>query len=259
MLRMILFALPLAAMVLTVLPIPSASASQDAFEPKKFDNGQGQSIPYRILRPEKIEPGQTYPFVLFLHGAGERGTDNAVQIKWMSEFATPENRRKYPCFFVAPQCPVDRRWVEVDWSLRSHTMPKNASASLATVKQLVDKLVMELPVDRSRVYVTGFSMGGYGTWDAIQRWPDYFAAAIPICGGGDVAEAPKLTKLPIWAFHGDKDSVVPVNRTTDMIEAIRKAGGNPKVTIYPGVDHDSWSATYTNPDVFAWLFAQKKK
>jgi predicted peptidase len=101
-------------------------------------------------------------------------------------------------------------------------------------------------------------MGGFGTWDAIQRRPDFFAAAMPVCGGGDTAEGAKLTKLPIWAFHGDKDSVVQTRRTRDMIEAIRKAGGSPKMTIYPGVDHDSWSATYSSPETLDWLFRQKK-
>jgi predicted peptidase len=232
---------------------------QNSFEVKKYANSKGESLPYRLLKPEMIESGKRYPLVLFLHGAGERGVDNAAQlVHGAGQFATPENRRKYPCFVVAPQCPADRRWVEVDWALPSHTMPKTISTPLGLALELVERLAAELPVDKSRLYITGLSMGGFGTWDTIQRRPDFFAAAIPVCGGGDTAEAPKLKDLPIWAFHGDKDSVVQPRRTSDMVAAIRRAGGSPKMTTYPNMDHASWVPTYANPDVLAWLFAQKR-
>jgi predicted peptidase len=237
----------------------AAEPWQDLYEAKKYTNAKGDALPYRLLKPERVESGKSYPLVLFLHGAGERGVDNAAQlIHGAGQFATPENRRKYPCFVVAPQCPDDRRWVEVDWALPSHTMPKTPSVPMELALELVDRLAGELPIDKNRLYITGLSMGGYGTWDAIQRRPDFFAAAVPICGGGDTAEALKLTKMAIWAFHGDRDSVVPAHRTSEMIEAIRRAGGSPKMTLYPNVDHDSWVATYADPAMMAWLFAQKK-
>lgn len=240
--------------------VGSAESWQDSLESKTYENAKGESLPYRLLKPEKIEPGKTYPLVLFLHGAGERGVDNTAQlVHGVGQFAKPENRRKYPCFLVAPQCPNERRWVEVDWALPSHTMPKTPSTSLRLAFELFDRLATELPVDKDRFYITGISMGGFGTWDAIQRRPGFFAAAVPICGGGDTAEASKLKDLPIWAFHGDRDSVVPPRRTPDMIAAIRQAGGEPKMTIYPGVDHNSWTATYADPALFVWLFDQKKK
>ena len=238
--------------------MPQITAAAE-YEAGKYENAKGESLSYRFLKPEKIQSGKTYPLVLLLHGAGERGADNVAQLRHgASEFAKSKNRKEYPSFVVVPQCPTDRKWVEVDWGQPSHTMPKTASVPLTLAFELVEKLVAELPVDKSRLYITGLSMGGFGTWDAIQRRPDFFAAAIPICGGGDTAEAPKLTKLPIWAFHGDHDGVVQPRRTTDMIAAIRKAGGTPKMTIYPGVDHDSWTATYSDPAVLAWLFAQKR-
>jgi predicted peptidase len=237
----------------------AAESWQDVFQRKTYRNADGQSLLYRLMEPEKIEPGKRYPLVLFLHGAGERGSDNASQlVHGAGDFAKPENRQKYPCFVLAPQCPADGRWVDIDWNLPAHTMPKEPSVPMKLALELVDKLVAELPVDKERIYMTGLSMGGFGTWDAIQRRPELFAAALPICGGGDTAQAPRLKNLPLWAFHGEKDSVVPTHRTTDMIEAIRKAGGNPKMTIYPGVDHNSWSATYADPAVMAWLFGQKK-
>ncbi len=238
--------------------IVCAASWQDAYMVQQYTGVGGQVLPYRLLKPEKIEAGQSYPLLLFLHGAGERGADNARQLlHGVGAFATAENRRKYPCFVVAPQCPVDRRWVEVDWGLPSHTMPKKPSLPLSLAFELTDKLAAELPVDRRRLYITGLSMGGYGTWDAIVRRPQYFAAALPICGGGDTAQAPKLKDLPIWAFHGDRDPKVLPRRTTDMIDAIRQAGGTPKMTIYAGVEHDSWDPTYADPAVLDWLFAQK--
>ena len=237
----------------------TADAWQNAYEAKTFTGRDGQTLPYRLLKPEKIEPGKSYPLVLFLHGAGERGTDNCKQlVHGAGAFAKPENRRKYPCFVVAPQCPSERRWVEVDWNLPAHVMPEKPSVPLRLTLELLDKLAAELPVDTGRLYITGLSMGGFGTWDAIARWPDRFAAALPICGGGDTAQAPKLKTLPIWAFHGGADHTVATCRTTAMIEAIRHCGGKAKMTIYPGVAHDSWSRTYADPAVLDWFFAQQK-
>jgi predicted peptidase len=234
---------------------------QDSYEAKTYTNADAQALPYRLLKPEKIEPGQRYPLVLFLHGIGERGTDNARQLlHGAGEFAKAANRRKYPCFVVAPQCPADRLWVRKDLkklNAAEYVMSEKPSQPMALVLELVDKLAVDLPVDKGRIYVTGLSMGGFGTWDLIQRRPEFFAAAIPICGRGDLACAAKLKNLPIWAFHGDADPLVPVDRTKSMIEAIRHAGGTPKMTLYPGVGHDSWTATYANPEVLAWLFAQK--
>jgi predicted peptidase len=128
---------------------------------------------------------------------------------------------------------------------------------MQSVLELLHQLMVELPIDKSRLYVTGLSAGGYGTWEIIERRPDLFAAAIPICGCGDVALAARLKDLPIWAFHGDKDTAVEPQCTLVMIEAIRKAGGKPKVTIYPGVGHNCCDMTYANPAVLAWLFAQR--
>lgn len=260
MLRVFFIALPLSITVLAFLRTASAADSwQDAYEVKQYEDDRGRALPYRLLKPEKIEPGKSYPLVLFLHGVGERGTDNAKQLTHgVGEFAKPENRQKYPCFFVAPQCPADDRWGDVDWSLLSRTMPEEPCVPLKLALELVDKLATELPVDRRRLYITGISMGGFGVWDAIERRPDYFAAAMPVCGGGDTAQAPKLKDLPIWAFHGGLDVLVPATRTTAMIEAIRKAGGTPKMTIYPMVSHVCWTRAYTDPAALAWLFAQKK-
>lgn len=236
-----------------------AADPKEVYEAKVFTGAEGFKLPYRIMPPAKIEPGKKYPLVLFLHGAGERGTDNAIQlVHGMTEFASDENRQKYPAFVVAPQCPQELQWVAVNWSTDAHTMPEKPTAALAASLDLVTSLEKEFPIDSDRLYITGLSMGGYGTWDAIQRHPKRFAAAAPICGGGDPAFAKAIKDVPLWAFHGDKDDVVKPGRSTQMIDALKAVGAKPQYTLYPGVGHNSWSPTFANPEYYKWLFAQKK-
>jgi predicted peptidase len=123
----------------------------------------------------------------------------------------------------------------------------------------VDQLAEQLPVDRHRLYVTGLSMGGYGTWGLLAARPELFAAGVPICGGGETEQAAVLTEIPIWAFHGDQDAAVPLQRSQEMADAIQQAGGKQiRLTVYPGVGHNSWSPTYDNPEVYQWLLAQRR-
>jgi predicted peptidase len=241
------------------MSISLAADNRDRFEARTFEGSVGK-LNYRLLKPKNYDPNRQYPLVLFLHGAGERGSDNKAQlVHGMNDFASDEVMEKYPAFVVAPQCPNGKRWVEVDWGAPRHTAPEKPSEPLQLTFEALAALQKEFSIDANRIYVTGLSMGGYGTWDAIERRPDYFAAAAPICGGGDVGNAKKLTKIPIWAFHGDKDGAVKVERTREMIAAIKEAGGNPKYTEYPGVGHNSWTQTYSNPEFYAWLFAQQRK
>jgi predicted peptidase len=242
--------------------IQRASAAepwQELFECATYENAQRQSLPYRLMRPETVEPEKKYPLVLFLHGIGERGINNSWQlVHGVGAFATAENRSKYPCFVVAPQCPLKDSWVPLSSLLLQRAMADEPTETLRLAFELVDKLAAELPVDRERIYITGLSMGGFGVWDAICRRPDFFAAAMPLCGGGDAEQAAKLKDLPLWAFHGSIDITISPGRTTSMIEAIRKAGGSPKMTLYPNVGHMCWIRAYADPEVMAWLFAQKK-
>ncbi len=230
------------------------------FEPREFQVQEVGVLKYRLLKPADFNPDRTYPLVVFLHGAGERGSDNTAQLKHgMKEFLTPERRNDYPCYVLAPQCPTGKRWVEVDWSASSHSHPEQPSDTLRLVHDLVIEMTTSANVDKRRVYIMGLSMGGYGTWDAIARYPELFAAAIPICGGGDPAVVERYVQLPIWCFHGDRDNAVPVERSRTMIDALKKAGGNPKYTEYEGVGHDSWTATFANPEVYQWLFQQVRR
>jgi predicted peptidase len=225
---------------------------------KVFENG-GKKLPYRLLKPENYDSKKSYPLVVFLHGAGERGDDNSKQlVHGVAEFVTPENRKRYPCFLLAPQCPNGKRWVEVDWGAASHTMPKEPSESMQLLLELIPSLQKEYSIDPKRLYVTGLSMGGFGAWDLVARKPEWFAAAVPICGGADEATAKPIARLPVWVFHGDKDSAVKPMRSRNMVEALKKAGGEPKFTEYAGVGHDSWTRTYKDAEMLKWLFAQKK-
>jgi poly(3-hydroxybutyrate) depolymerase len=247
--------------VLAVLVIGFASLAYggDPFVAKTYKSGQ-EALLYRIHTPEKIEQGKKYPLVVLLHGAGERGDDNKKQLAHgAADILKFAQAAKQPIFFIAPQCPRGQQWVNTPWGKMSHTMPKEPSKSMALAIGLIKKTVADSPVDENRIYVTGLSMGGFATWDIVQRMPDYFAAAMPICGGADTAQAAKLKDMPIWCFHGGNDRVVKTQRSRDMIAAIKKAGGAPKYTEYPGVGHNSWTKTFGDKEVLTWLFAQKKK
>jgi predicted peptidase len=229
------------------------------FEKSTISEG-ADSIPYRLFRPRTLEENRKYPLVLFLHGAGERGDDNDAQLRHgLARLASPEIQSKHPSFILAPQCPKGKKWSEVDWSQPKSQLPEKPSSSLLLALKVLDQLIQQMPVDPKRVYLTGISMGGYGTWDAATRWPDRFAAAVPVCGGGDDLQAARLTRLPLWCFHGDQDKAVPVSRSRDMIDAIKSAGGTPKYTEYPGVGHNSWDKAYTEPDLYDWLFSKELK
>ena len=229
------------------------------FEPREFVGSNKVPIKYRLLKPYGYVSGKKYPLVLFLHGAGERGDDNVAQLKHGAKDLSDTSRReKYPCYVVAPQCPKDLKWSEVDWSKESSEQPEQPSESLQSIKELLDEMIETAGVDKNRIYITGLSMGGYGTWDAIARYKGFFAAAAPVCGGGDPKMVSKFAKLPIWCFHGDADTVVKPVRSREMVDALRMVGSPIKYTEYPGVQHDSWSATYSNSDLYEWLFAQKK-
>lgn len=238
----------------------TAADHRDRYEARTFTDGAGKKLHYRLLRPKGYDPQKAYPLVLFLHGAGERGDDNQKQlIHGMNEFAADEIMEKYPAFVIAPQCPEGKQWVDVSWSADSHTMPKEPAEPLRLSLDLIASLQKEFSIDRGRIYVTGLSMGGFGAWDAIQRRPELFAAAVSVCGGGDTTLAEKIKDVPVWAFHGAEDGAVKPKRSRDMIAALKKAGGSPKYTEYEKVGHNSWEKAYGDAKMYEWLFAQGKK
>jgi predicted peptidase len=254
--------------LLTTLALEAAAVPPEdivaLFEEHEFRYTGGEysdeEFKYRLLPPPRVEPGREYPAILFLHGAGERGTDNKLQLVYLPEqMARPEWRDKYPCYLIAPQCRPDRMWVDVQFGMRDSLPQAEPTDQVQVAIGILQHVLEEYPVDRRRVYLTGLSMGGYGSWDLAARRPELFAAVAPICGGGDEAQAERLVGLPIWAWHGDQDNAVPVERSRRMIEAIRAAGGEPKYTELQGVGHDSWTPAYTDPQsVVPWLFEQVK-
>lgn len=224
------------------------------------EHGRQVEFCHRVLRPAAVEPAAKYPVVLFLHGAGERGSDNEKQLKYLPTWlADPEIRRRYPCFVVAPQCREGGRWADFDWKDKTSSPQKaEPTVDLAAAVAALDAVMKAEPADPDRVYLTGLSMGGYGSWDLAARMPERFAAVVPICGGGDEATAVKLSKLPIWCFHGADDEIVPVERSRSIVEAVKAAGGNVHYTEFEGVRHDSWTPAYRDPATLEWLFAQKR-
>ena len=221
---------------------------------------EDETFRYLLLKPDEIEEGKTYPLVLFLHGAGERGDDNRKQTTHFPDlFQAQEFRSQFPCFLVVPQCRTDRRWTQTSWE--QATAPSSKGATTEQMRVAIKALTATLdayPVDRSRIYLTGLSMGGYGSWDLSMRHPEWFAAVAPICGGGDADLAHRLMAKPVWAWHGDADSVVPVKRTRDVIAAIRQSGGTPRYTEVTGRGHDSWVPAYRDTDhLIKWMFAQR--
>ena len=247
---------------------------RNLFGAKQFRQAEGKTLPYRLLVPDGFpnsatgddlsrKDGQLYPLVLFLHGAGERGDDNEKQlVHGAEEFAKASRREKHPAFVVFPQCPADERWVESDWNLPSGRgeFPPEPSGAMTLTLRLIDELVTTLPVDPKRVYVTGLSMGGMGSWYAVATRPEKFAAMLEVCGGGDPTWAERYAGIPIWAFHGQADTVVPVIRGREMIQALGEAGHWPELRYseYPGVGHNSWTQTFARDDVYEWLFSHRK-
>lgn len=220
----------------------------------------GEKLLYRYHAPKQLVQGRKYPLVVLFHGAGERGANNWAQlVHGASEILDYARRTNEEIFFVAAQVPLKCQWVEHPWNAKQHTMSAKPSQSLRLTLALIDKLMAEQPVDATRVYATGISMGGYGTWEAVTRRPELFAAAIPICGGGDTAQAMRIRDIPIWCFHGDRDGAVPVSRSRDMVRAV-KAAGSTKIRYreYPGFNHNCWDATYRDDTVLKWLFSQHR-
>ncbi len=226
-----------------------------AFQARTQAGKSGLSLPYRIFVPKNYDSAKRYPLVLCLHGVGESGTDNAKQVtayQLAPLWAADSNQSKHPSFVVAPQCPVGNSWSNMGAPIASRSIANTAQVVL----EILDSLGREFNLDPDRIYIAGLSLGGYGTWEMIERFPGRFAAAVPICGGGDTASAARIKNVPIWAFHGDADPTVPVANSRNMIAAIRKAGGSPKYTEFPGVGHNSWVNALKEPSLPEWVFSQ---
>jgi predicted peptidase len=182
-----------------------------------------------------------WPLVLFLHGSGQRG-DDLEKVKVHGPPQLVAEGKQFPFILVSPQCPENGWW-------------DNETDRLTA---LLDEIEKKYRVDKDRIYLTGMSMGGYGTWALAAKQPKRFAAIAPLCGAGNPFHAPMIKDIPMWVFHGDQDGVIPLARSQEMVDAVRAEGGHPKFTIYPGVGHDCWDATYSNPEFWKWLLEQRR-
>ncbi|MEW6654630.1 MAG: dienelactone hydrolase family protein [Bacteroidota bacterium] len=193
-------------------------------------------VNYLLYLPKDYDVKEKLPLLLFLHGAGERG-NNLEQVKTHGPAKLIAQGKDFPFIVVSPQCPPNLRWKH-EWLI-----------------SLIDELVSKHKVDENRIYVTGLSMGGNGTWRLAMEISNRLAAVIPICGWGDTFAANLIGDLPIWTFHGAKDIVVPIKSTEDLVARLKSINGNVKFTVYPDAGHDSWTETYNNPDIYEWLLS----
>jgi predicted peptidase len=229
---------------LLVAGLLGGSAGAEVQQPKEFEKEIKVKVKlhYLLFLPERYDKAdKRWPMILFLHGSGESGRDlNKVKIHGPPKIV--ETKKDFPFILVSPQCPNSHR----GWG------PNALNALLADI-------VSHYKVDRERIYLTGLSMGGYGTWALAAAYPHWFAAIAPICGGGDPDDAKCLKGLPIWVFHGAKDKTVPLARSQEMVDALRKVGADVRLTVYPAAGHDSWTQTYDNPELYKWLLKHKRK
>jgi predicted peptidase len=254
-------------LTLLLLSITAIALAQDKglYEKKTFIRNN-DTLRYRILYPEGYDPAQKYPLILLLHGAGERGNDNEAQLTHGAGlFTDPTNRKAYPAIVIFPQCAKNDFWARIDRdpnrkdSLNGLYFPSDRpiGTSLGLVSQLMDS--MATLVNKKKIYIGGLSMGGMGTFELLWRKPGFFAAAFPICGGGNPGQVKEYgRKFPIWVFHGDQDNVVVPANSRIMVNALRAAKARVNYTEYPGVGHNSWDNAFKEPDLLKWLFAQKK-
>ena len=230
------------ALLLITLLAATTHAGQTAHTFKRTVGDKEESIGYLLYLPKEhdAKKDQKFPVVLFLHGSGERGSDiNKVKVHGPPKLV--EKGKDLPFIIISPQCPEKQWW----------------NASL--LADLIDDVVKNHRGDADRIICTGLSMGGFGTWDLCSKYPDKFAAAVPICGGGNPATVSAMKNIPTWVFHGDKDTAVKIDASQKMVDALKAAGGNVEFTIYPGVGHDSWTKTYDDAKVWEWMGKQKKR
>jgi len=226
------------------------------FRKEVFTNRIQEKLPYRLLYPKGYDSNKSYPLVLFLHGAGSQGDDNESHLSEVPQvLESAASGEKHACFVLAPQCSKDDAWVWFPQYPLCLTAKDPSKASRLTL-ELIDLLAGKLKIDRTRIYVTGLSLGGEGTFDIITRRPHFFAAAVPVCGIADTSKVNLMKSTPLWIFHGDSDDINSVEYSRNLVKVMKKHGGSPIYTEYKGVGHDSWINAYQEPELLNWMFKQ---
>jgi predicted peptidase len=246
--------------------VSSLSAQDLSLYRSSYYSAGRDTIHFRILYPEHYDSTKAYPFVLFLHGAGDRGSDNRKQLsKGGALFVDEQTRKEYPAFVVFPQCSYMSFWSSIKLGFDTISkrpllqFPENGKPTKAMelLQGMTEHLLATLPVKKDQVYVGGLSMGGMGTFEIVKRMPGIFAAAFPICGGANAATAPNLVKTSWWVFHGEKDPVVAFHFSQEMVDALKQEGAQVKFTAYPDAVHNSWDSAFAEPHLLPWLFSQR--
>jgi predicted peptidase len=241
-------------LVLFLAVLAAGQEREDILIAKVYKGSQGRTMPYRLYVPPQDDKRKRYPLVLYLHGGGGRGDDNRKQIErgngYLVDLLIADSQVKNPSIVVVPQSPGEG-WVGDD--------SITPTSYLSLVLELIRELEHSYSIDTHRLYVLGQSMGGFGTFAIITMQPKMFAAAVPVCGGGDESKAAKIANIPIWAFHGELDQSVNVARSRNMIAALTKAGAKPRYTEYKGEGHQIWVKVVKEPELLSWMFSQKRK
>lgn len=234
------------------------------FSKEQFIKG-GDTLQYRMLLPENFDEKKQYPVLFFLHGAGERGSNNEAQLIHGSKlFLNPENRKNFPAIIIFPQCPQDDYWANViigdgkkleRFSFQKGGKPRK---SMELLIALVAKMKSERFSDKDRFYVGGLSMGAMGTYEILRRKPNVFASAFAICGGDHVENVKKYKHVPLWIFHGAKDSVVPIQKSEIVVNELKRLNSDVKFRVYPDANHNSWDPAFAEPDFLSWIFSYRK-
>lgn len=226
--------------------------------PAAYSPGRGTSLRYRIFVPDIPQTATNgVPLVLFLHGSGECGTNNVSQLTHGVGGLVWWSRNREPAIVVAPQAPPFTAWSPVFFRLRDAQMPLSTPPMISLLKGLLDDICERYPVDAKRILVTGISLGGYGTWDMVLRYPGYFAGAIPVCGAGDPLMADSAAKTPLWIFHGERDANVPNRFDRAMVSRLWERDAPVRYTEYPDSGHGIWGRVYSDDVVMKWFFSRR--
>ncbi|MGL4993168.1 MAG: prolyl oligopeptidase family serine peptidase [Bacteroidales bacterium] len=249
--------------LLSTLLFSTSIYCQEGFKAKEYISSKGDTILYRELPPPSNSKKKSYPLVLFLHGAGERGTDNVKQMTHGANmFTNPVNRDKYPAYVLMPQCPESGYWAfnGRPKSLMPNDMPigDDITPIFASLKEMIDIYISLPEIDSKRIYIVGLSMGAMGTYDIVSRFPKTFAAAVPICGTVNPDKLKNIENVSFRIFHGDADNIVPVEGSREAYKALKKAGTKVEYIEYPGCNHGSWNPAFNEKDFLEWIFKQKR-